>query len=89
MPVHIRRLSSLWSTERLLGKSDIELYFLDAPRLILFFAGGTSASLSSASAAFFFFLLFPPPVVGVAVPLNEPDTGVGACEAGVDPGVPS
>lgn len=66
----------------------IEFYFRWAPKLVRFFPGA-SASLSSAS--FFFPLLLLPVPVGVPVPLSrkDPDTGVGAWDAGVDPGVPS
>lgn len=48
-----------------------------------------SASLSSTSFFPFFWFLLPPVVVGVAFPLslNEADMGVGACDAGVEPGV--
>ena len=68
-----------------------ELYFLRAPKFVRFLFVCTSPSLSSCSfsLSFFFFEAFVPVVEdGVPVSLNDADTGVGACEAGV-PGVES
>jgi hypothetical protein len=65
-----------------------QAHFL-APKFVLFFVP-VSVPLSSVS---FFFLAFFVPAADVGVALAEPpsrkdaDIGVGACEAGVEPGV--
>lgn len=63
--------------------------FLDAPKLVLFLE--VSASLSSVSFFFRFEFLLPVAEVGVAftevVSRKDVETGVGAWEAGVEPGV--
>lgn len=78
-----------------MGACPVESYFLEAPKFVLFLLTAESFSLSSRSFSFLFSLLVPlvPAAddgVGTldAFSLKDVDIGVGACEAGVDPGVP-
>lgn len=68
------------------------LYFLDAPNAVRFFVVCPSFSLSSVScwSSSFFFLesLLPAPPAALGVePEKDAETGVGAADPGVDPGV--
>lgn len=88
--INAKKASSLFREDRYRQV----VYFLDAPKLVLFLPICESPSLSSVSFSFFFdleFLPVPDDGVGCADPLsrNDADTGVGACDAGVDPGVES
>lgn len=66
-------------------------YFLDGPKLVRFLVGCASPSLSSLSFFFVLFaLLWPAPVLGVDCDpwsRSEVANGVGAWDAGVEPGV--
>lgn len=70
-------------------------HFRDAPKLVRFLFVCESPSLSSVSLSFFFDLEFLLPATddGVgcvdALSRNVADTGVCACDAGVEPGVES